>query len=138
MQHIFTEGTAYYTRELADASDELAQLVLAEGKTLKGCTAHVIQYAKRVCGGVNGDLPTEDFHKAIWEFYRMPVEKASTAIADAKKRSAAEQAERSKKAAAEAKARAEKAAEEKAAAKRKATGQMSIFEMFQAGAEQKK
>lgn len=136
MQHIFTEGTAYYARELVDASDELAQMVIAEGKTLADCTTHVIQYAKRVCGGVNGDLPTEDFHKAIWEYYRMPVEKAKTAIADAKKRRTAEQAEKSKKWAEEAKARAEKAAAEKAqeaVAKRQATGQMSMFEMFQAG-----
>lgn len=133
MQHIFTEGTAYYTKELADADDELAQLILVEGKTLNACTEHVISYAKRVCGGVNGDLPTEDFHKAIWEYYRMPVEKAKTAIADAKKRSAAERAEQAKQAAAKAKERKEKAAAEKAAAKRKVNGQMTIFEMFQAG-----
>ena len=133
MRHVFTEGTAYYIKELADASDELAALILTDGKTLTDCTGYVISQAQKVCGGMGGDLPTEKFHEAIWSYYRMPVKKASTAIADAKKRRAAEQKERSAKWAEEAKARAEKAKAEKEAAKRKATGQMSLFEMFQDG-----
>lgn len=138
MNIIFTEGTAWYTKELAESSEKLAALILVEGKTLAECTQHVMKYAQSVCDGCNGDLPTEEFHKAIWEYYKMPVKVASTAIKDAKERRRAEAAEHAEKLKAAADARtAEKKAEEERK-KREETGQLSMFEMFQAGTQQNK
>lgn len=86
IRNIFMEGTAYYARQLADASEELSKLVLVGGKTLEQCAEHVTGKARSVCGGMGGDLPTEQFHAAIWEYYRMPVKVAQTAIKDAQAR----------------------------------------------------
>lgn len=130
MDIIFAEGTAWYTKELAESSEELAALILVEGKTLRECTQHVIKYARAVCGGCNGDLPTEKFHEAIWEYYKMPVKVASTAIKDAKERAKAEAVERSAKWKAEAATRAAQKKAEEARKKREETGQMSMFDMF--------
>ncbi len=83
---IFTEGTAYYTNQLADVDDELAKLIMVEGKTLAACTNHVMNKARSVCGGMGADLPTEQFHKFIWDYFKMPVEVAKTAISLASER----------------------------------------------------
>lgn len=91
---IFAEGTAYYTKQLADADAMLANLVLADGKSLEGCFKHVMQKAQSVCGGFGADLPTEQFHEYIWEFYRMPVDVAKTAIEKAEERRKQESAAR--------------------------------------------
>jgi hypothetical protein len=86
INNIFMEGTAYYTKQLANADDALAKFVLADGKTLEECANHVMSKARSVCGGMGADLPTEQFHEFIWEYYKMPVTVAKTAITDAKKR----------------------------------------------------
>lgn len=130
MTIVFTEGTAWYTKELAESSKELAALILIKGKTLAECAQHVIKYARSVCDGCNGDLPTEEFHKAIWEYYQMPVKVASTAIRDAKERAKAEAAERVVKQKVEAEAHAAQKKAEEERKKREETGQLSMFDMF--------
>lgn len=138
MNIIFTEGTAWYTKELAEASKELAVLILVEGKTLAECTQHVMKYARSVCDGCNGDLPTEKFHKVIWEYFKMPVKVASTAIKDAKERAKAEAAERSAKSKAAAAARSAQRKVEEDRKKREETGQLSMFDMFSMATSDKK
>lgn len=133
IQIIFTEGTAYYTRELAEADNMLANLVLIDGKTLEGCARHVMDKARSVCGGMGADLPTEDFHAFIWEFYRMPVEVAKTAI-----EKAAEQ--RKQESAARIAAAKERSANFVNSAKsvKKGTNpnQMTLFDMFEQQTEE--
>lgn len=85
---IFMEGTAYYAKELAEADDGLAKLIMTDGKTLEECARHVMSKARSVCNGMGADLPTEQFHEFIWDYYKLPVTVAKTAIADAKRRQA--------------------------------------------------
>lgn len=130
---IFMEGTAYYTNQLADASEDLSKLILVEGKTLEQCAEHVMNKARSVCGGMGADLPTEQFHAFIWEYYKMPVEKAKTAIEDAQKRrkeeSVIELAEMRKK--------SEKEKLEAEAKKANEPKQLSLADMFAMAAKNK-
>jgi hypothetical protein len=125
---IFTEGTAFYTKELTQADEMLANLVLVDGKTLESCAKHVMDKARSVCGGMGADLPTEQFHEYIWEFYKMPVEVAKTAIDKAEEMRKQESAARI----AAAKANSAKSANStKPVKKRTSPNQMSIFDMFE-------
>lgn len=126
---IFAEGTAYYTKQLVDADAMLANLVLIDGKTLEGCFNHVMEKARSVCGGFGADLPTDDFHAFIWDYYRMPVDVAKVAI-----EKAAEQRKKDTEAriaAVKQKPTSFPVMTTKSAKKRTNPNQMSIFDMFE-------
>ena len=131
INNIFTEGTAYYTKQLAEADANLANLVLIDGKTLEGRAGHVMNKARSVCGGMGADLPTEQFHAYIWEYYQMPVEIASTAIEKAAEKRKEESAARI----AAAREKAANRAIDVPAKKGVNPNQMTIFDLFEQEAE---
>jgi len=73
----------------------LSALITVDGKTLEGATQHVMNKALQVCGGMGADLPTEQFHEFIWDFYKMPVIVAKTAIQEANEKRKIDAAEAS-------------------------------------------
>lgn len=126
---IFTEGTAYYAKQLAEADTMLANLIVIDGKTLEGCAKHVMDKARSVCGGMGADLPTDDFHAYIWDYYRMPVDVAKVAI-----EKAAEQRKKDTEAriaAAKSNPTTSPVITMKPAKKGVNPNQMSIFDMFE-------
>lgn len=125
---IFTEGTAFYAKQLVEADTNLANLVLVDGKTLEGCASHVMNKARSVCGGMGADLPTEQFHEYIWEFYKMPVDVAKTAIEKAEERRKQESAARI---AAAKQDTGKPVTTAKPVKKETNPNQMSIFDMFE-------
>ena len=77
---------------------------------------------------MGADLPTEQFHAFIWEFYQMPVEVAKTAIDKAEEKRKQESAARI----AAAKANSAKSANStKPVKKGTSPNQMTIFDMFE-------
>jgi hypothetical protein len=91
---IFAEGTAFYATQLAEADEALDALVVVDGKTLDACKDYVIDGARKVCDEMGADLPTEDFHKLIWDYFQMPIDVASIAIEKAAEKRKQEAANR--------------------------------------------
>ncbi|NMA58830.1 Cas9 inhibitor AcrIIA9 family protein [Clostridium cochlearium] len=66
---IFTEATVYHLRELT-LNEELCDLILKDDKTLEGAINHIMSKV-RLKYGQMGDLPVEEFHELIWDYYKI-------------------------------------------------------------------
>lgn len=75
---IFLEATVFHLNQLM-RDDELKVLILKDGKTLEGAIQHIMMKVRNKYGQM-GDLPVEEFHQLIWDYYRLEPEKAKEAM----------------------------------------------------------
>lgn len=87
---IFTEATIYHINQLI--CEELADLIANEDATLKGAVQYIISQVKNKYGQM-GDLPVEEFHQLIWDYYKIDHTAAKKAMEERTK----EMEERTKK-----------------------------------------
>ncbi|NFE18687.1 hypothetical protein [Clostridium botulinum] len=66
---IFTEATIYHINQLI--CEELADLIANEDATLKGAVQYIISQARNKYGQMEWDLPVEEFHQLIWDYYKI-------------------------------------------------------------------
>ncbi|MBO0550250.1 hypothetical protein EXQ33_06790 [Clostridium botulinum] len=65
---IFTEATVYHINQLI--CEELADLIASNTATLKGAVQYIISQVRNKYGQM-GDLPVEEFHQLIWDYYNI-------------------------------------------------------------------
>ncbi|URZ04097.1 hypothetical protein [Clostridium felsineum] len=75
---IFTEATMYHLHQLMK-SDELCELINKEDAILEGAVQHITMNVRKKYGQT-GDLPVEEFHSLIWDYYKMDHNKAKKAM----------------------------------------------------------
>lgn len=75
---IFTEATIYHLQQLMK-SDELCELINKDDAALTGAVQHIIMNVRKKYGQT-GDLPVEEFHSLIWDYYKMDHSKAKKAM----------------------------------------------------------
>lgn len=66
---IFTEATVYHLAQLTE-SEALCELILKEDANLIGATQYIMTNVKNKYGQT-GDLPVEEFHELIWDYYKI-------------------------------------------------------------------
>ncbi|APQ78668.1 MULTISPECIES: Cas9 inhibitor AcrIIA9 family protein [Clostridium] len=79
---IFTEATIHHINQLI--CEELADLIANEDATLKGAVQYIISQVRNKYGQM-GDLPVEEFHQLIWDYYRINHAAAKKAMEERKK-----------------------------------------------------
>ncbi|AUM93650.1 TPA: hypothetical protein LA742_002793 [Clostridium botulinum] len=80
---IFTEATIYHVNQLI--CEELADLIANEDATLKGAVQYIISQVRNKYGQM-GDLPVEEFHQLIWDYYRIDHAAAKKAMEERTKK----------------------------------------------------
>nr|WP_032072426.1 Cas9 inhibitor AcrIIA9 family protein [Clostridium botulinum]BAP25680.1 hypothetical protein [Clostridium botulinum] len=80
---IFTEATIYHINQLI--CEELADLIANEDATLKGAVQYIISQVRNKYGQM-GDLPVEEFHQLIWDYYKIDHAAAKKAMEERTKK----------------------------------------------------
>ncbi|KEI84102.1 Cas9 inhibitor AcrIIA9 family protein [Clostridium botulinum] len=79
---IFTEATIYHINQLIE---ELADLIANEDATLKGAVQYIVSQVRNKYGQM-GDLPVEEFHQLIWDYYKIDHAAAKKAMEERTKK----------------------------------------------------
>lgn len=75
----FTEAVIYILKQLT-VDTSLCTLIIKEGKTLE-CAVEYVMTKVRNKYGIMGDLPIEEFHNLLWDYYKIEPVKAKAAMA---------------------------------------------------------
>lgn len=75
----FTEAVIYILKQLT-VDMSLCTLIIKEGKTLE-CAVEYVMSKVRNKYGIMGDLPIEEFHNLLWDYYKIEPVKAKAAMA---------------------------------------------------------
>lgn len=75
----FTEAVIYILKKLT-VDTSLCTLIIKEGKTLECAVEHVMLKVRNKYG-IMGDLPIEEFHNLLWDYYMIEPVKAKAAMA---------------------------------------------------------
>ncbi|NFI08815.1 hypothetical protein FDF97_15590 [Clostridium botulinum] len=80
---IFTEASIYHINQLI--CEELADLIANKNATLKGAVQYIISQVRNKYGQM-GDLPVEEFHQLIWDYYKIDHAAAKKAMEERTKK----------------------------------------------------